>query len=114
MNSIPLVIYFTNNNGGAGASEVNISFPSLPVTEFIVVQWGDGTSTNVYGGIGNRMVHNYGNPQKAPRCISIFGDARIVNFYDPSGDRAIGTLSTWGTYAITSVILPDLTKLVKL
>lgn len=105
----PLLVYFANTRGGAGATDVSISFPNLPVSEFRVVQWGDGSSDNVYGGVGNRIVHNYGNPQHAARPVSVYGDIDVVSFYDACGERAAARISFWGDYTVGSVILPDLT-----
>ena len=104
----PLSVYFINKRGGASPSDVSICFPNLPVGQWRLVQWGDGTSTKVFGGIGNRFVHNYGNPRHAPYEVSVYGDIDVVDFYDPSGERAKARLSFWGDYQIGSVIFPDL------
>jgi len=105
----PLLVYFVNSNGGAGATDVSICFPNLPVWQWRNVEWGDGTSTKVYGGVGNRFVKNYGNPQHAPRAVSVYGDVDVVDFYDTCGERAKARISFWGDYSVGSVTLPDLT-----
>jgi len=105
---IPLIVSFSNHNGGAAASEVTLSFPNLSKIDYRLVEWGDGTSSKVYGGMGNRVVHNYGNPRHEPYEVQVYGDVDVVDFYDPNGDRAAAKIVTWGDYNVGKVIFPDL------
>lgn len=103
----PLSIRLTNQDNQA-PSEVCISLPSTSVSEFVTVAWGDGTSNVVYGGVGNRIAHSYGNPSRTSNMIlTVTGDAKTISFYDASGDRPIGRLNGWGDYVIGKVIMPD-------
>jgi hypothetical protein len=103
----PLQVIFYNNSLQA-PSEVSISLPNTVVNSFVIVAWGDGTSSKVYGGVGNRIAHSYGNPsQRAGYTVSVTGDASTVSFYDASGDRATGQMVGWGSYNVSKVIMPN-------
>lgn len=103
----PLQVRFYNDSLQA-PSEVSISLPNTPFGSFVMVEWGDGTSSKVYGAVGNRIVHSYGNPSKqAGYIVSVTGNAPTVSFYDASGDRATGAMVGWGSYNVSKVIMPN-------
>ena len=113
-NPSPLMVSFSNQDGQA-PSEVSLCLPNTPVNQFVTVAWGDGTSSVIYGGVGNRIAHSYGNPSYLPRyVVSVTGDASVVSFYDASGDRPKGYLVGWGTYNVNQITLPDLTVIYNL
>jgi hypothetical protein len=103
----PLQIKFFNASMQT-PSEISVSLPKTDVASFVTVSWGDGSTSQLYGGVGNRLVHSYGNPtQKGGYTVCVTGDAQIVSFYDASGDRPKGVFIGWGDYAIMTLIMPD-------